>query len=100
MDYFEVQGLLKGGDGTDMFVNSANKDTTMISVINQLDAQNVCFTISLFHSLHVPSTCAHHQVKIALHSLWYHHTERSEWSKVTKIQLCNFRSLTCFSGMI
>ena len=27
--------------------------------------------------LHVSSTCAHHQeVKIALHSLWYHHTYR------------------------
>ena len=26
-------------------------------------------------SLHVSNTCAHHQeVKIALHSLWYHHT--------------------------
>ena len=37
-------------------------------------------------SLHVSSTCAHHQeVKIALHSLWYHHTETSEWSKITKI---------------
>ena len=32
--------------------------------------------------LHVSSTCAHHQeVKIALHSLWYHHTYRcaSSW---------------------
>ena len=36
---------------------------------------------NLFHSkfyfmpLHVSSTCAHHQeVKIALHSIWYHHT--------------------------
>jgi len=37
-----------------------------ISVINQLDAQNFCFTIR-----------AHHQkVKIALHGLWYHHTYR------------------------
>jgi len=37
--------------------------------------------------LHVSSTCAHHQeVTIALHSLWYHHTETSEWSKITKIQ--------------
>jgi hypothetical protein len=28
-------------------------------------------------ALHVSSTCAHHQeVKIALHSLWYHHTYR------------------------
>jgi len=36
--------------------------------------------------LHVSSTCAHHQeVKIALHSIWYHHTETSEWSKITKI---------------
>jgi len=27
--------------------------------------------------LHVSSTCAHHQeVKIALHTLWYHHTYR------------------------
>jgi len=38
--------------------------------------------------LRVSSTCAHHQeVKIALHSLCYHHTETSEWSKITKIQL-------------
>jgi len=29
-----------------------------ISVINQLDAQNVCFTISLFHA----STCFEHHV--------------------------------------
>jgi len=29
--------------------------------------------------LHVSSTCAHHQeVKIALHSLWYHHTHRCD----------------------
>ena len=35
--------------------------------------------------LHVSSTCAHRQeVKIALHSLWYH-TETSEWSKINKI---------------
>jgi len=43
-----------------------------ISVINQLDAQNFCFTISSFMPLHVSSTCDHHEeVKIALHSLWY-----------------------------
>ena len=29
--------------------------------------------------VHVSSTCAHHQeVKIALHSLWYHHTYRCD----------------------
>jgi len=41
--------------------------------------------------LHVSSTCAHHQeVKIALHSLWYHHIKTSEWSKITKIQFYKY----------
>ena len=58
--------------------------------------------------------CAHHQeVKIALRSLWYHHTETSEWSEITIIQFykyeqiellelyfSNFRPLTWFSMMI
>jgi hypothetical protein len=36
--------------------------------------------------LHVSSTCAYRQEgKIVSHSLWYHHTETSEWSKITKI---------------
>ena len=36
--------------------------------------------------LHVSSTCAHGQeVKIVLYSLWYHHTETSGWSKITKL---------------
>jgi hypothetical protein len=44
--------------------------------------------------LHVLSTCAHHQeVKIALHSLWYHHTETSEWSKITKIQFYKYEHI-------
>ena len=79
--------------------------------------------------LHVSSTmCAHHQeVKIVLYSIWCHHTETSEWYKVTKIiqfykyeqivlkftykfyyyvlifielYFSNFRPLTCFSVMI
>jgi len=42
-----------------------------VSVINQLDAQNFCFTISFFHA----STCFEHmEVEIVLDSLWYHHT--------------------------
>ena len=41
--------------------------------------------------LHVSSTFAHHQeVKIALHSLWHHHTATSERSKITKIQLYKY----------
>jgi len=43
--------------------------------------------------LHVSSTCAHHQVKIALHSLWYHHTETSEWSKISKIQFYKYEQI-------
>jgi len=44
--------------------------------------------------LHVSSICAHHQeVKIALHSLWYHHTETNEWSKITKIQFCKYEQI-------
>ena len=42
--------------------------------------------MSLFHA----STCFEHfahrqEVKIALYSLWYYHTETSEGSKITKI---------------
>ena len=38
--------------------------------------------------LHVSSTCAYrHEAKIVLYSLWYHHTETSEWSKITKINI-------------
>ena len=56
--------------------------------------------------LNVSSTCAHHQeVKIALHSLWYHHTETSEWSKITKIQFYKYEQIVVklcvnFSGVI
>jgi len=35
--------------------------------------------------------CAHRQeVKVALHSLWYHHNETSEWVKITKIQFYKY----------
>jgi len=40
--------------------------------------------------LHVLSICAHHQeVKIVLYSLWYHHTETCDWSRITKICFIN-----------
>ena len=36
--------------------------------------------------LHVSSTCAHRQeVKIVLYSIWYRHTETSEWSKIVPV---------------
>jgi len=38
--------------------------------------------------------CAHHQeVKIVLYSIWYHHTETSEWSKTTKIQFYKYEHI-------
>ena len=38
--------------------------------------------------------CAHHQeVKIALYSIWYHHTETSERSKITKIQFYKYEHI-------
>ena len=38
--------------------------------------------------LHVSSTCAYHQeVKIALHSLWYHHTCRCDDTKGCVMQI-------------
>ena len=46
------------------------------------------------------ASCAHRQeIKIVLYSLWYHHTETSEWSKITKItkitkiQFCKYEHI-------
>jgi hypothetical protein len=44
--------------------------------------------------LRVSSTCAHHhEVKIVLYSLWYHHTETSEWSKIPKVQFYKYEHI-------
>jgi len=59
-----------------------------ILVINQLDAQNFILQYVYFMSLHVSSTCAHHQeVKIVLYSLWYHQIFR--WP--SSLNLCTGR---------
>jgi len=53
------------------------EDFFFISVFDQIDAQNLFHNKFYFVPLHVSSTCAHHQeIKIVLHSLWYHHTYR------------------------
>jgi len=47
-----------------------------------------------FMPVHVSNTCAHRQeVKIALHSLRYHHTETLEWSKITKIHFYKYEQI-------
>jgi len=46
---------------------------------NQFDAQNLFHNKFYFIPLHVSSIFAHHQeVKIALHSLWYHHINKCD----------------------
>ena len=63
--------------------------SVFISVFNQLDVQNLFYSKFYFMPLHVSSTCAHHQeVKIALHSLWYHHMYRSDDTRGCVIQFC------------
>ena len=65
-----------------------------ISVINQLDARIFFYNkfISCLYMFRAP--CAHHQeVKILLYSLWYHHTETSEWSKINKIQFYKYEQI-------
>ena len=45
--------------------------------INQLDEQNLCYNKFISCLYMFRASCAHHQdVKIALYSLWYHHTYR------------------------
>jgi len=62
-----------------------NIHSRFISVFNQLDAQKLFHNKFYFMPLHVSSTCAHHQeAKIALHSLWYHHTSR--WPSRARVE--------------
>jgi len=60
-----------------LYCTGVNLHGMFISVFDHLDAQNLFHNKFYFMPPHVLSTCAHHQeVKIALHSLWYHHTYR------------------------
>jgi len=52
----ELFKLISGFKGLISYTFRANKHRKFISVISQLDAQNFCFTISLFHT----STCFKH----------------------------------------
>ena len=66
-----------------------------ISVFNQLDAQNLFHSKFYFMPIHVSSICAHQQeVKIALHSLWYHHTYRLK-KKVPSQHVCGTATYRC-----
>jgi len=68
---------------------------TFTLVINQLDAQNFCFTLSLFHA----SICFKHICSSSggqnciTQPLVSSHTETSEWSKITKIQFYKYEQI-------
>ena len=66
-----------------------------ISEINQLDAQNFCLTVSFTSCLYMfrAHVLIISRSIFALHSLWYHHTETSEWSKTTKIQFYKYEQI-------
>ena len=62
----------------------------VLLTVHIIDARNLFYNMFYFMPLHVSSTCAHHQeVKIALHSIWYHHTYRCVL----------FHASTCFEHM-
>jgi len=61
-----------------------DENKIIILVVNQLDAQNLSYNKFISCLYMFRASCAHHQeVKIVLYSPWYHHTEKSEWSKIT-----------------
>jgi len=68
--------------------------STFILVINQLDAQNLLNNkfvscLYMFRALLCEHYCAHHQeVKIVLHSTWYHHTCRWLSRAQSSLNLC------------
>jgi len=58
------------------FYVSLTVHLSIILVINQLNAQNLLYNKSIACLYMFRAQCAHHQeVKIALYSIWYHHTE-------------------------
>jgi len=51
----------------------------------------------MIHLYMFRALCAHHQeVRIVLHSIWYHHTETSAWYKITKIQFYKYKHIVKF----
>ena len=50
--------------------------------------------------LYVRTPCANHQeVKIVLYIIWYHHTETSTWSTITKIRFYKYEHLVVVTFM-
>ena len=74
--YYTASGIITPIGGR--LMHRLREDSILL--INQLDEQNFCFYNKLISCLYMfRALCVHHQeVKIVLHSLWYHHTKTSE----------------------
>jgi len=66
----------------------------MFLIINQLNVQILFYNKFIISLYMFRALRAHHQeVKIVLYSIWYRHTEISEWSKITKIQFYKYEHI-------
>jgi len=87
---FDIRILTIEAQRRNMTLHFAAQHHKLVPVINQLNAQNLVLCL-LYASTCFEHCCDHHQeVKFVLYSLWYHHTETSEWSKITKIQFYKY----------
>jgi len=77
--------------------------STFISVINKLDAQNCCFTISLFHAstcfVHMCSSSGGQKLQYTASGIITLKQVSGLYNSI-KMYFSNFRPLTCFSVMI
>ena len=64
----------RGGAGNICLSSYEQRKEYLSQYLTNLMHKILFYNRFYFMPLHVSSTCAHHQVKIALHSLWYHYT--------------------------
>jgi hypothetical protein len=65
-----------------------------ISVITNLMHKLLFYNKFIIRLYMFRAPCAHYQeVKIVLYSIWYRHTDTSEWSKITKIQFYKYKHI-------
>jgi len=61
----------------------------VVRPMDALPANRFIICLYMFRAL-----CVHRlEVKIVLHSIWYLHTETSEWSEITKIQFYKYEQI-------
>ena len=87
----ETLACLLPGRAEDLSASLCNKTSETEKLSSMTGYVSEEHDSSFFKSPNNLCLWAHHQeVKIALHSLWYHHTKTSEWSKITKIKFYKY----------